>query len=239
MSFTGPWEPNLAWRNYCDRLHEGWLGAFSAGTVLKTDLYDESLTGGLFPWLSRRCIRVVGVDICPATVARARLLCPGLEAMVADVRALPFADGELDLVVSNSTLDHFASPGDIAVGLAEIHRVLRPGGVLALTLDNPCNPLVFVRNRLPGWRWLRRSGVSPYFAPHTLSMGALRRALEGVGFEVQQERYLMHVFRFLAVHLAPWLPLRFLLSWEALDALPTRPFTGYFVAVTARRSCPG
>jgi hypothetical protein len=66
-------------------------------------------------------------------------------------------------------------------------------------------------------------------------MGALRRVLERVGFEVQHEDYLMHVFRFLAVHLAPWLPLRFLLSWEALKGLPTRSLTGYFVAVTARR----
>ena len=32
-----------------------------------------------------------------------------------------------DVVVSNSTLDHFATRGEILVALAELHRVLRPG----------------------------------------------------------------------------------------------------------------
>ncbi|MHA1568672.1 MAG: class I SAM-dependent methyltransferase, partial [Alphaproteobacteria bacterium] len=42
-----------------------------------------------------------------------------------DGRALPFADGEIDLVYSNAVLEHV---GDLEVVLDELRRVLRPGG---------------------------------------------------------------------------------------------------------------
>jgi len=44
-----------------------------------------------------------------------------------DAHQLQFADGEFDLAVSLATLEHVADP---ALVLAEIHRVLRPGGLL-------------------------------------------------------------------------------------------------------------
>ena len=69
--------------------------------------------------------------------------------MNADVRCLPFVDGVFDLVVSNSTLDHFETSREIERAVAEIHRVLAPRGLFILTLDNPANPAVALRNALP------------------------------------------------------------------------------------------
>ena len=50
-----------------------------------------------------------------------------VETVVADVGALPFADGEFDLVVSFTGLHCFPDP---LVATRELVRVLHPGGVL-------------------------------------------------------------------------------------------------------------
>ena len=74
---------------------------------------------------------VTGVDISPEMVERAahRAREAGLAGRVGfevgDVGALPFAERAFDGVVSTLSLHHWPDP---ALGLAEIHRVLRPGG---------------------------------------------------------------------------------------------------------------
>jgi SAM-dependent methyltransferase len=54
----------------------------------------------------------------------------GLDARVADVQDLPFADGEFDCAVANWMLYHVP---DLDRALGELHRVLRPGGTLVAT----------------------------------------------------------------------------------------------------------
>lgn len=66
---------------------------------------------------------VVGVDLSPGMVARARGR--GVDARVADIQELPFADASFDVVVCNWTLYHLP---ELEQGLAELARVLRPGG---------------------------------------------------------------------------------------------------------------
>ena len=66
---------------------------------------------------------VVAVDLSWAAVEAARAR--GLDARVADIRRLPFRDAEFDVVACNWVLYHLP---DRARGLAELARVLRPGG---------------------------------------------------------------------------------------------------------------
>jgi ubiquinone/menaquinone biosynthesis C-methylase UbiE len=76
---------------------------------------------------------VTGLDLDPAMIARAQantdraLNGEGRRPsfLVGDVAALAFPDGSFDLVVSTLSMHHWADP---AAGLAEIGRVLRPGG---------------------------------------------------------------------------------------------------------------
>jgi SAM-dependent methyltransferase len=81
-------------------------------------------------WFSARVAReldaqVVAVDISPRMVELARE--QGVDARVGDVQDLPFDDGEFDCAVANWMLYHVP---DLDRALAELARVVRPGGRL-------------------------------------------------------------------------------------------------------------
>ena len=239
------------WRRYCDQLHSRWLLSWLEGRtfakVLKTDLFDEALGDGLADVLLSLSLpggECHGVDISPVIIAQAQKRHPSLRVHCGDVRCLPLAADQFDLILSDSTLDHFEHPADLQAALAELHRVMAPGGLLAITLDNPQHPLLAVRNRCTG-PWMGRSAVLPYVVGHTLGLRQLSRALRGLGFELLCGGHLMHAPRLLALHLSRLLPadgpmargfLQALLGFECLARLPTAPFSGHFVAVLARKS---
>ena len=76
-------------------------------------------------------VTLTGVDISGAMVERAARRAAGaglserVRFEVGDVAALPHSDEDFDAVVSTLSLHHWSNP---ASGLAEIHRVLKPGG---------------------------------------------------------------------------------------------------------------
>ena len=78
--------------------------------------------------------RWTAIDLFAEEIERWRELDPALDLRVADARALPFADGSFDAVVCVSVIEHVPGEGD-AQAMAEIWRVLRPGGVLHLTTN--------------------------------------------------------------------------------------------------------
>jgi SAM-dependent methyltransferase len=77
-------------------------------------------------------ISVVAVDLSPRMVELTAAR--GVDARVADVQALPFADESFDVVVAVWMLYHVP---DLDRGLDEIVRVLRPGGVLVAGTNAP------------------------------------------------------------------------------------------------------
>jgi SAM-dependent methyltransferase len=80
-------------------------------------------------------VRIAGVDLAPEMVERAEALAArsGVADRVAfrvgDVASLPFAEASFDAAVSTFSLHHWPEP---ARGLAEVYRVLRPGGVAVI-----------------------------------------------------------------------------------------------------------
>ncbi len=72
----------------------------------------------------------IGLDIDAAEDMRFGEAEGGLRYM--NAQDLTFADGSFDLVVSMSTFEHIA---DVPKALAEIHRVLRPGGAVLLSFE--------------------------------------------------------------------------------------------------------
>ena len=82
--------------------------------------------------IAERCpsLLVEGIDLSERMIARAARSTTGAESghltyRVADVTSLPYEDRSVDLVVSSLSLHHWT---DVPGGLAEIRRVLRPGG---------------------------------------------------------------------------------------------------------------
>lgn len=96
-------------------------------------------TGAAAAALKRRFARarVVAADIAPAMVEsagrRSRFWRP-LRAVLADAHALPFDDAQFDLVFTSLMLQ-WADPLDRV--LAEVRRVLRPGGLLLAASFGP------------------------------------------------------------------------------------------------------
>lgn len=107
--------------------HQAVAGLPLAGARL---LEIGSGRGGGAAWLARRpgVAGVVGVDLSPATVARARRLhqgAAGLAFRTGDAEALPFPAASFDAVVNIESSHCY---GSMPRFLAEVARVLRPGG---------------------------------------------------------------------------------------------------------------
>ena len=79
---------------------------------------------------------VVAVDASSTLTAAARDADPELDVRVADAAALPFAPGELDLVVAFMSLQDMQ---DLPGAVREAARVLEPGGRLCLAIVHPFN----------------------------------------------------------------------------------------------------
>ena len=105
-----------------------WVCSRAVGDVLEIGFG----TGANLPFYPPG-LRLTGVDLSPRMLAvgqdRARELGIGVELVEADAQALPFEDATFDSVVS--TLVLCAVPDERAT-IAELHRVLRPGGRLLL-----------------------------------------------------------------------------------------------------------
>ncbi len=235
------------WRTHSDAVNAAlfarWLPSGRVERLFKTDLFDEAVGAGLYPVLATRARGVVGTDVSPEMARAAAANHPGLRALAGDVRHLPFAAHAFAVVVSNSTLDHFDSRAEIIASLHEIHRVLRQGGHLLLTLDNMSNPIIAARNALP-FRLLNRLGLVPYQVGATYGPYGLKQIMRQTGFEVLDVAAMLHCPRVLAVGLTRLLDKRArsrtrarvlaaLRAFELLAAWPTRFLTGYYVAVKA------
>jgi len=105
------------------------------------------LEGGCGPaqwvkYLADRGYRAVGVDFAARTVARIHEVAPELDVRVADIAALPFADGEVHSYYSGGVVEHIEGGPEAA--LREARRVLRPDGWFLCSVPDDS----FLRRRL-------------------------------------------------------------------------------------------
>jgi ubiquinone/menaquinone biosynthesis C-methylase UbiE len=81
--------------------------------------------------LARDCV-VTAVDVSPRMVARLAADYPGIEASVMDAAELTFPAGSFHLVTAGFVVQILP---DLPRALAEMHRVLIPGGTVAFSLE--------------------------------------------------------------------------------------------------------
>ncbi len=215
----------------------------SVPVLLKTDLFEEAHgEDELLFSLPFEADLKIGIDIDPATVrlAASRPCAHAGRFVAADVRGLPFPDRSIDVVLSNSTLDHFTAARDLEASIQELARLLKPGGLLLITLDNPHNPLYLLFRA--GARWC---GM-PFRLGRTASRRQLARLLDAAGLQLLTTDWLIHNPRFVSTLL--FLALRrlcgpygertigvLLRAFAASGRLPTRAYTAAFVAACARK----
>ncbi|NLT72839.1 MAG: class I SAM-dependent methyltransferase [Chloroflexi bacterium] len=215
--------------------------------ALKTDLFEESNGVDSLLWrIASPPANTYGMDLSPQMARRAMEQEPEPYGgfVSADARRLPFASASLGFVFSPSTLDHFEDRADLAVSLREILRVLRPGGVLLITLANRSNIGDPLR------RLAIRMRIAPYYIGASYSPAQLRRELESAGFLVREQSALVHHPRMMGVACARlaslirwrWLTRAFqraLLAMQRCADTRWRYATGCFVAALAAKPLPG
>lgn len=158
--------------------------------ILKTDLWDEAKNTRILAWAARHGARAYGIDISGPTVVQARTAfgvgAEALRCAVADVRAIPFGDGTFDAVYSMGTIEHFA---ETEHAVAEIARVLRPGGCAIVGVPNRHDP--FLRPLFA--TMLQALGLYGFGFEKSYSRAALRRMLERAGLEVTAETAILFI----------------------------------------------
>lgn len=168
---TGRTSPTLA------RLFEQWV---PRGAQCLDVGCGDGRTSGL--WMLAHGCSYVGVDISERAVEEAREI--GLQAqLIGDAASLPFPDGAYDVVVGVEFLEHLFLP---LKALTEMARVLRPGGVLIVTVPN----VAYWRRRLDlallgRWHPMGddRSVSEPWRDPHIrfFNPGSMRRMVTAAG----------------------------------------------------------
>jgi len=111
-------------------LDRRWRRLAAEGAVRPADKVLDACCGtGDLALAAERCGgTVTGVDFSERMLVRARAKSSTVDWVLADVTALPFADGSFDAVTVGFGIRNVP---DLEAGLAELARVLRPGGRLA------------------------------------------------------------------------------------------------------------
>jgi SAM-dependent methyltransferase len=132
----------------------------------------------------------VGVERDPEHIQRARRLYPWLTILEGDAASLPVPDGCADAVLLLDVLEHLE---DARPAVAEAHRVLRPGGVLVVSVPHRGPQLALdslnlyraLRRRRPSWPPLEPATESADGIHRHYAVDEMRELLSP-GFEVDR-----------------------------------------------------
>jgi ubiquinone/menaquinone biosynthesis C-methylase UbiE len=212
------------------RREAGWL-IDALGDVTGKKIVD--VAGGDGYWaaqLGKAGAQATAIDIAEDKLRRGRQLAqpPGL--VKGDALRLPFPDRSVDGLLSICAIEHFP---DGEAALTEMARIVKPGGLLALSAD--------VLSAEGDWPKLSRGHRERYHVVDTYDLPKLTKLLGVAGFDVERSSHMfrkhwaqkvymrLHLWRMAPNALAPLAPLVSLSDRFSADD------EGSIVVVLARR----
>jgi SAM-dependent methyltransferase len=131
-------------------------------------------------FLNSRGYRAEGLDYSTELVKRLDDTYPGFAWKVGDIRAMDYADATFDAVISWGVIEHDeAGPGET---LREFTRVLKPGGVVIVTV--PLDSEIQRRSA----DYLYHRGAEPQvFFQYFMTEEELAAQVRGVGLHVEEQ----------------------------------------------------
>jgi ubiquinone/menaquinone biosynthesis C-methylase UbiE len=168
-----------------------------------------------------------GIDLSPGMLEKAKAR--GLSVTLGSATSLPFADASFDVACSFKVLAHVP---EIGAALAEMTRVVRPGGFVIAEFYNPWS-LRYAAKKLAGARptsgTFKEDAVFTRFDSPTDVV-----SLTPAGTRLVATRGIRVVTPAAFVFRVPALARGFRRAEEALADSPLKRFAGFFVAVWQR-----
>ena len=115
---------------------------------------------------------IYGVDMSDGMLEQAKARSGAVTWLKGPAEELPFDDGSLDAVVTTSAFHFFNQPA----AMREFHRVLAPGGLVAVATISPPMPAV-----------LSRLSSGPSSAAHNPSPAQMRTLFDTAGFTLTDQ----------------------------------------------------
>jgi ubiquinone/menaquinone biosynthesis C-methylase UbiE len=201
------------------KIEPGASTAFPFNLSYRTSRIAKYLAGG--DWLDLGCAdggysagllaagarTVTGVEVEEERVEAARRNHPDIQFHSTNGDSIPFADKSFDGVFMNEVFEHVANERET---LAEVHRVLKSGGVLIVISPNRWFPFEGHRIQIGRWSshmptpfipWLPRRVTNDWVTARNYWPHEMRRIIESMGFEIVETGFIMPV-----LEAYPWMP---------------------------------
>ena len=173
------------------RILDKW-GIRHSAVVLKTDSFEEAFgSDKIMNWLAKNARMAIGLDISPKILyeAKKQMETNKQEWVVANIAHMPFKDSAFDLIFSSCTYAYLVN---IADGLKEAYRILKPNGTLVISIRNRHNFLLqLIAN------FFSYMGKLPYPLSESYTFKNFQILLKEAGFRVDAYEPVVHIFPFL------------------------------------------